>query len=202
MKSKTFNKEVNLFKDEVMHMITHAFDENGNVPPSVMMFMYQEGGFQNTNKQPIGVMVGFDELMNSDIGKQTLAKAIGQTVKDQKPIALAFISEAYAIHMSQGKGESIEDMKKRVAVLKEAGKLKKEETLLINIETHCMECHIRYVINRDSGKPVLELQEDELGWEEKCKDAGILQNFITECYVDIEDDVDDISTGDASLDSI
>ena len=187
MKTETFNTEVNNFKKELMRIIPNIFRDMKEFRPTVMVYIYTKGA----DKQPIGVMPDVDKALSIPIiGKKVAAAAINEMVSQTKPIALAFISEAYALKSENIPGKRTEDHLKEI---KEVGGIAnhpdKQEILIISLETYCMECNIKYNIKRDTDNPRLELSDDTIDWQEKSKEHGAMQNFIKECYVDLDEDL-------------
>lgn len=181
MKQSQFNEEVNLFKEEVINLTTKIFESNKEITPILFNFLYKE----DSEKQPIGVIGGFHHLIIDEKSKKEVALSLRKMVEKIKPIAVAFISEGYAL---KGKEEDFKDIEKYLETKSISEHPNRKEVIVINIETHDQECIVTFNINRDKKEPVLELS-DSVDWQSKGENTdGLLQNFLTECYIEIEDD--------------
>ena len=186
MKTKTFYNRVDAFKDEVVNTLKDAFEEKGYCPPAVMMHVYNE---KNPNEMEVKIMSGFGELMRIEHATPLIGEAIREEVAKRKPIVVAFASTAYALKIPR---EEFDVENNRLKDGRELSELTPDKCFVITVETYCMEYNVRFLIEGTKNKPKLVLQ-DEPYWTDKLPTHGDMQNFLQECYVDLEVEKADLS---------
>lgn len=186
MKTKTFYERVDAFKDEVINTLKDAFEEKGYCPPSIMMHVYNE---KRPNEMEVKVMSGFGEMMQIREAMPLIGEAIREEIAKRKPIVVAFASTAFALKIAK---EDFDMENNRLKDGRELHELTPDRCFVITIETHCMEYNARFLIEGTEEKPKLVLQ-DEPYWTDKLDKHGDMQNFLQECYVDLETEKADLS---------
>lgn len=180
MKQSKYEKEINDFREEVIVLVSKFFEDAGEIRPILFNCIFSE----EEEKGPLGVIAGFDKLMVDDKGKEVVALSLKKMVEEIKPIATAFVSEGWGLIGDMESYGEIEEYLKNDRI---SNHPKKQEIILINFETHDSEAIVAYSIDRSEKKPKLKLKES-IDWQIKKNNSGLMQNFLTECYIDIEDD--------------
>ena len=182
MKQATFNKEIELFKKEVIEITGKIFNSEKEIRPVLFNFLYKKG----FEKQPMGVIAGFDQFLTDNESKKKVSYSLKKMVEEIKPIAVAFISEGYALEGSQENYDKVKEYLKTNTI---SNHPERQEIVLITIETSDLESLVTFLIERNGDNAKLVLKES-VDWQPKNKNSGVLQNFLTECYIEIEDDED------------
>lgn len=190
MKTTEFNEAITAFKDEVIDKVTHAFESAGRARPCVLLAIPREGRVCE-----VKVIAGFDELMALGM-KDMVAKTLRNIIKEQKPSAVAFVTEMWYLKIDTKDDKAVARAQNYIesggAVSEHPDKA---EGLLINIETFNMEYSMLYdIIRDDEENPTLQLNE-EPSWQDKtsAERRGPMQDLLQESYIDLEDDKLDLA---------
>lgn len=187
MKKEIFNKEVNKFKNYVKELILTCFLEEKHVQPSVFALTY-EGEKDGNHIFGFGIMPGLEQLFTSDEGKEQVGRIIREGADKVKPIAIAFVSEAWAVIGDKEKNKEEYD-----ALLE--GKIHpsnhpdKKEVLFISTETYAAE-HVDswVIIRKDKDVTLDKFDMGMSGWHEKSDVKAKFQGLLQECYVTFDDE--------------
>lgn len=173
-------EELDKFKIYVADLITGMFAEHHAISPTVFMLMYKD------REWGAGVVGGLESLFVNDTGKDIAAMVMRKISKEAKPLATAFVTEAWVVKTT---------IDKRREVLDDQGEMKvrpmdhpdRIEAVIIIVETHNKHCMISWEIVREDGKAPW-LKSMDLGeWMDKSdnKLEGRFTGLLEENYSDI-----------------
>ena len=184
-----FNAHTNDFKDQIHHMVKEMFESNGGINPVVFALCKPE---KEGEQLVVTVLEGMAPLFNSDINKEIAAGLIRKTMTKLKPLAIAFVTEAWVIVANKDELSNEEFEKMKSGGIKPSEHPDRKEVLFITTETHNRENIMSWDITEENDKRVLSKEpfSSEMGnWSEK-KMTGKLTNFLKESYVDLVNNVE------------
>lgn len=157
-----YQAKLNDFKEMIIDSTQEMFKEHGGIDPTVFGLVIKDGTLH------IGILGGLGEMFVSDEGKDVAAQIIKKMSKELKPIALAFISEAWA---SENPGTNYDavvdkDGNYREGVVRPIDDPNRKEILFINFETHDKEAFIQWDMVPKGEEKVLELKISS-DWDKK-----------------------------------
>lgn len=183
MTSQEFNLQVNKFSKFVQGIAESMFEELGTIDSSGFALVAPDA--EHPDKYKIAALVLPPEMFANDEGKSMIGEAIRAHNDELKPMAIALITEAWAVEADPDSPEA-DDMISGKA--KPADQPNKKEVVMVSVETHASYGILTLEINRSEEKPKLEVLYD-FDWHTKKpgQPHGKLQNLIPKPYVDIQE---------------
>jgi hypothetical protein len=181
-----YSNYLNAFKDQITDMVTEGFIRDNGVHPILFALVIKDG------KLGITILAGMAELFRSDEGKEMAAKLMRQMAEHVKPVALAFVSEAWMVDYNLKNGEKPdildEDGNYKEGIARPKEHPNKKEILMINFETH--DRFAFHYMNIIRGKDRPELTDYMLeDWtpKEKVEITGKFMNLLEDNWSELEE---------------
>ena len=92
-----YTEEIQKFKDQTVYMVKDLIEKNGSIDPTLIALVIKEENLT------IAILEGLGQMFGDDGSKEQAVKMIKEFNKEIKPIAIAFISEAYILEIPENK---------------------------------------------------------------------------------------------------
>lgn len=176
-----YKERLEHFRKDINDLITAGFKETQKVPPLAFAMIRKNG------KWAIVIMAGLEGLFANDIEKDLAAELIKKMQKDIKPLAIAFVSEAW---ISMTKDKNLDDVldqngNYRDEKFKPVNDPNRKEVVMISFETFDKQIIDTWEIVRDGKNAKLTtLNISDNKWQKKDPDHkhGRFSNLLTENY--------------------
>jgi hypothetical protein len=170
------------FRAIIKDMVKDMVKEHGGVDPVVFALILKD------NKVAIGVLAGLGELFTSDQGKDLAAEAMKKLNEEIKPIAIAFVSEAWASIKAEGEYDSVIDPSGnyREGVVRPADDPNRKEMIFINWETFDQQAMDTWEMVRNGDDLQLKKAHTD-DWKPKDPKtkSGRFTNILTDNYSEL-----------------
>jgi hypothetical protein len=142
-----YNEELINFKNNVQEMVKEIFNETKQIEPLAFALIIKE------NELKISVLSGLGKFFYNPDGKVMAAEVMRKFNKETKPIAIAFVCEAWAkiLDIDDAKpyvnadGILVNPLDERPSLAKD-----KKEIIMFTFETFDKEASVHYEINRNA----------------------------------------------------
>jgi len=177
---ETVKKRLESFTNLIVEVVEDRFNRDKEVTPVVFGLVQKEGKFG------VAILEGLAELFSGDHGKDLAAMMMKEMAKEVKPIAIAFVCEAWATEKKISDKDDIldENGKYRPGAVRPSEDPNRKEILFINFETFDHEASQQWdIVKNEAGEKVLNVNI-KAQWTKKGAQiiGGRFQDLLQENY--------------------